>query len=139
MINNNPTEKPIDDTSELVKTVEKMVEAQVKSFDIQTQELIVQQQNIESNEKVALASISAQKEDRLKWINAISKQQTQKNILYGIITFGIISIIIISMLTENTEFALEFLKIGGGVLIGFVAGINKGKYESSQENKNQNQ
>ena len=65
----------------------------------------------------------------------VTKLHTQKNLIIGAIVIGVIVIIITAMLTGNTTFAIEFLKIGAALVAGYIAGFGKAKMDSSKDNK----
>lgn len=134
--NNNRYQNPSEPLSEtqLLNAVEKMVRVQEKNLEVKTKELDVEQENIRSNERIALATIEAQKVDRNQQMSVFTKLHTQKNVIVGGIVVGVIAIIITAMLTDNTAFAIEFLKIGGAVLAGYIAGVGKTKMENAKEN-----
>ena len=47
--------------------------------------------------------------------------------LVGFIAFLVALVIIAAMWLDKAEIALEFIKIGGGVLLGYIAGVSQGK------------
>ena len=60
-------------------------------------------------------------------ITTISKLHSQRHILIGVVVIIIAIIVIVAMYTNNTDFALEMLKIGGALLAGYWAGFGRGK------------
>lgn len=125
--------------SELITTFEKMVEVQEKSLELKAKELDIEQENIRSNEVIALATIEAQKSDRQQQMQSITKLQTQKHYIIGGIIVAIVAIIIVAMLTNNITFAVEFLKIGGAVLMGYVAGLGHSRLNATKNNPQSNE
>ncbi|MEG9489338.1 hypothetical protein [Mannheimia indoligenes] len=118
--------KPQTD-AQLLATMRDLVKVQQANQAVKEKELAVEQERIKSNEKIALASIEAQKGDRNEQIKAVSKMHTQRNIIIGIVIVAVVAVIFVSMFTDNTAFALEVLKIGGALLAGYIAGFGRGK------------
>lgn len=126
--------KPQTD-AQLLATMLELVKVQQANQVVKEKELVVEQERIKSNEKIALASIEAQKGDRNEQIKAISKMHTQRNIIIGIVIIAVVAVIFISMFTDNTAFALEVLKIGGALLAGYIAGFGRGKSSILEQQK----
>lgn len=122
MNNKNP---PND--AQLLAAMRDLVKVQQANQAVKEKELDLERKRIESNEKIALASIEAQKGDRDQQITTISKLHSQRHILIGIVVIIIAIIVIVAMNTNNTDFALEMLKIGGALLAGYWAGFGRGK------------
>lgn len=122
MNNKNP---PND--AQLLAAMRDLVKVQQANQAVKEKELDLERKRIESNEKIALASIEAQKGDRNQQITTISKLHSQRHILIGVVVIIIAIIVIIAMYTNNTDFALEMLKIGGALLAGYWAGFGRGK------------
>lgn len=120
---------------QLLATVEKMVKVQEKNLELRAKELDIERDNIRSNEKIALASIDAQKADRNQQMATVKTLHTQKHIIVGGIVVGVVIVIVVAMRTGNTAFATEFLKIGGAVLAGYIAGLGRGKLEAVNDKK----
>lgn len=72
--------KPQTD-AQLLATMRDLVKVQQANQAVKEKELAVEQERIKSNEKIALASIEAQKGDRNEQIKAVSKMHTQRKIL----------------------------------------------------------
>lgn len=68
-------------------------------------------------------------------MTVVTTLQTQKHYIVGSVVLGVIVVIVVAMFTDNTAFATEFLKIGGAVLAGYIAGFGRAKTESSKNNK----
>lgn len=126
--------KPQTD-AQLLATMRDLVKVQQANQAVKEKELAVEQERIKSNEKIALASIEAQKGDRNEQIKAVSKMHTQRNIIIGIVIVAVVAVIFVSMFTNNTAFALEVLKIGGALLAGYIAGFGRGKNAVLEQQK----
>lgn len=122
MNNKNP---PND--AQLLAAMRDLVKVQQANQAVKEKELDLERKRIESNEKIALASIEAQKGDRDQQITTISKLHSQRHVLIGVVVIIIAIIVIVAMYTNNTDFALEMLKIGGALLAGYWAGFGRGK------------
>ncbi|TGY50843.1 hypothetical protein E5343_00390 [Rodentibacter caecimuris] len=126
--------KPQTDV-QLLATMRDLVKVQQANQAVKEKELAVEQERIKSNEKIALASIDAQKGDRNEQIKAVSKMHTQRNIIIGIVIVAVVAVIFVSMFTDNTAFALEVLKIGGALLAGYIAGFGRGKITTLEQQR----
>ncbi|MDY2947057.1 MAG: hypothetical protein SOS93_04380 [Mannheimia varigena] len=74
-------QKPQQTDAQLLATMRDLVKVQQANQAVKEKELEVEKKRIESNEKIALASIEAQKEDRLAQMNTISKFELAKYII----------------------------------------------------------
>lgn len=102
------------------------------------QELEVRRAEIESNERIALKSIEAQQADNLKRGDVfLSIQKGRLWLFIGIVVL-LTAIIIVSMITNHITIALELIKIGGAVLLGYFAGLHKGKSQVLENQQRQN-
>ncbi len=126
--------KPQTD-AQLLAAMRDLVKVQQANQAVKEKELEVEKKRIESNEKIALASIEAQKGDRNEQIKTFSKMHTQRNIIIGVVIVAVVAIIFVSMFTNNTAFALEVLKIGGALLAGYIAGFGRGKTAVLEQQK----
>lgn len=132
--NRQNSEKPNE--QQLVRVVRDLVESQKQTHQLQQQELELEREKIRSNEKIALTSIEAQKGDRTAQMSLLSKMHRTQYILFGIIAILVVVVLVVAMQTNNTALASEIVKIGGAVLLGYIAGVNKGKV-SALEKKGQ--
>lgn len=122
---------------QLLATMRDLIKTQQANQAVKEKELDIERKRIESNEKIALASIEAQKGDRTQQIKAISKLHSQRHILAGIGFLITLLVIIVAMYTNNTAFALEILKIGGSLLAGYWAGFGRGKSSALEKQQNE--
>lgn len=44
-------------------------------------------------------------------------------------------VVIAAMLTDKTDVALELIKVGGAVILGYIAGVNKGKAQALEQRR----
>lgn len=117
-----------------IAAIEKFVEVQAKEIslkekeiDFKIQELAIKSKEIDSHKEIALKSIEAQKEDRQTQATFFSGLEARKNFFKCLVAVAVSGVVIISMYTGNAQYAIELAKIGGGVLMGYLAGVYKGK------------
>lgn len=131
--NNAPKEQ------ELVSTLKEITEVQKRSLQVKEKEINLEQEKVKSNEKIALASIDAQKSDRVEQMGLVAKIEKQRYITIWVISVLVVAVILVAIAKDKTDFALEVLKIGGALLAGYLAGFNKGKANTLEKQQNQNQ
>lgn len=103
------------------------LEYQKQELQNKSKELDIRRDEIQSNERIALASIEAQKEDSANKGEFFSKMvKTRYRTMVWIAVIAAV-VICAALLTNKTDVALELIKVGGAVLLGFIAGVNKGK------------
>lgn len=137
-MSHNRQEKPNE--QQLVRVVGDLVESQKRSHQLKEQELKLEQEKVRSNERIALASIDAQKGDRVEQMGLFAKIEGKKYVTIWLITGAVVLIVLVAIWREKTEFALEVLKIGGALLAGYFAGFHKGKanvLEKQRQNDNE--
>lgn len=137
-MSHNRQEKPNE--QQLVRVVGDLVESQKRSHQLKEQELKLEQEKVRSNERIALASIEAQKGDRVEQMGLFAKIEGKKYVTIWLITGAVVLIVLVAIWREKTEFALEVLKIGGALLAGYFAGFHKGKanvLEKQRQNDNE--
>ena len=115
-----------DNQQELVR---ELLEYQKQELANKRIELDLRRDEIASNERIALATIAAQKEDFDKRGNVFASVSKSRFILFGAVALLVTAVLITAMFTGNTAIALELIKIGGAVLLGYFAGINRGKVQ----------
>lgn len=133
MSNNKPTNE-----QQLVGAFKDFLENQKRTHQLQQKELEIQREQIASNEKIALASIEAQKGDRVEQMNLLAKIEGKKHNTIWVITVAVVLVILVSIWRKETGFALEVLKIGGALLAGYFAGVNKGKASALEKQQHKN-
>lgn len=131
------SQKPTE--QQLAIVVKDLVESQKRNIQLKEKELQLESEKIKSNEKIALTSIEAQKGDRVEQMNLFAKIETKKYITIWIIATLVVIVILVSIFTNKTDFALEVLKIGGALLAGYFAGVNKGKASILEKQQKQNE
>lgn len=125
--------------AQLLAAMRDMVKVQQANQSVKEKELQVEQERIKSNEKIALASIQAQKEDRLAQMGVFSRFQIIKYIFGGVICIGIFFLIWYAMKTENTAFAIELAKMLVPLIVGLVGGYGLGRHKTNKENNKEDE
>ncbi|MPW66522.1 hypothetical protein [Moraxella catarrhalis] len=120
---------------QLVSTLKDMAEVQKRTLQVKEKELQLENEKVKSNERIALASIEAQKGDRVEQMSLFAKLEGKKYITIWVIVGAVVAVILVAIWREKTEFALEVLKIGGALLAGYFAGFNKGKVNTLEKQR----
>lgn len=134
MSNKNQTQTD----AQMLATMRDMMKVQQGNQALREKELSVEQERIKSNEKIALASIQAQKEDRLAQMSVISKFEMIKYIFGGGISIGIFAVIGYAMYSGNTQFAIELAKLIVPLIVGLIGGYGLGKHKSNNQKDEKN-
>lgn len=101
------------------------------------QELEIRREEIKSNEKIALASISAQETTDLKRGDVFAGVHKGKMWLWAFLALIIAIVIVSAMVFDKPDIAMEIIKIGGAVFLGFFAGVNRGKAQALEKQEHQ--
>lgn len=133
---NSSTASNVRDSEQLIQAVNELVSVQAKDQELRAKELQNESDSISSNERIALASIEAQKGDRSKQIDVYSRLHSQRHLLVGISIIGVIVIIAVAMYTNNTGLAKELIKMVGAILLAYIsyqAGLYKGRSSNTED------
>ncbi len=106
---------------------------------IKKDELALRREEAQLNKEMAMKSFDAQKEVELQRGDVFLQNQLSKYRLFGI--FGLLFTIIVglAMFLDKTDIAVRIVEITGSVLLGYFAGINKGKVQLlEKQNRQQN-
>lgn len=120
-MSNTPNEQ------QLVSTLKDMAEVQKRTLQVKEKELQLESEKVKSNERIALASIEAQKGDRVQQMSLFEKIEGKRYITIWAIIVAVVLIIVFALWKNETVFALELFKIGGALLAGYFAGFHKAK------------
>ncbi|WP_315569447.1 hypothetical protein [Haemophilus parahaemolyticus] len=120
--------------AQLLAEMREMLKVHKQINSSKEKELQVEQERIKSNEKIALASIQAQKEDRLAQMDLFSRFQVIKYVFGGVISVGVFVLVWYAMKTNNTEFAIELAKMLIPLIVGLIGGYGLGRHKSNNEN-----
>lgn len=128
-------------TDQLPENQEQLVleffEYQKQDLANKSKELDIRRDEIQSNERIALASIEAQKadSDNKGVFFAEMVKSRHRTIIWIAVIIGLV--LIIALLVNKAEVALEAIKMGGTVLLGYFAGVNRGKNKALEERRRQ--
>lgn len=129
---NNPSQSGTDKQELMIR---QFLETQKQEAANKSKELDIQAEGIKSNERIALASIAAQQEDTATRGQVFADAHKRKMRLFAIVAVLVTIIILYAISADNTEVALELIKIGGAVLLGYFAGVNKGKADALDQTR----
>ncbi|HHF6548340.1 TPA: hypothetical protein ACPP6C_001176 [Haemophilus influenzae] len=100
---------------------------QQQEIAVKRDELAIRKEETKLNQEVALASISSQEKVELKRGDVFLKTQIGKYWLWGVLGVLFSVIISIAMYLDKSDIAIRIIEIGGAVLLGYFAGVNRGK------------
>ncbi|OBX79245.1 hypothetical protein [Haemophilus aegyptius] len=100
---------------------------QQQEVAVKRDELAIRKEETKFNQEVALASISSQEKVELKRGDVFLKTQIGKYWLWGVLGVLFSVIISIAMYLDKSDIAIRIIEIGGAVLLGYFAGVNRGK------------
>lgn len=100
---------------------------QQQEVAVKRDELAIRKEETKLNQEVALASISSQEKVELKRGDVFLKTQIGKYWLWGVLGVLFSVIISIAMYLDKSDIAIRIIEIGGAVLLGYFAGVNRGK------------
>ena len=100
---------------------------QQQEVAVKRDELAIRKEETKLNQEVALASISSQEKVELKRGDVFLKTQIGKYWLWGVLGVLFSVIIYIAMYLDKSDIAIRIIEIGGAVLLGYFAGVNRGK------------
>jgi hypothetical protein len=132
-----PRPNPITAIEKFVEVQGREIALKEKELDFKSQELEIRVKEIESNKEIALRSIAAQEVDRQAQAHFFGRLETKKLIFRIVVTLTVLVVVVVSMYTGNAQYAIELAKIGGGVLMGYLAGVYKGKADQLERNHKQ--
>ncbi len=99
------------------------------------EELALRRHEIQSNENIALAAISAQKENNTQGSEVLIAVNKSRLVIWVVVAFLLAIVLVFAMFTDSKEIALELIKIGGAVALGYFAGVNRGKAQVLEKQK----
>lgn len=68
-------------------------------------------------------------------MDLFAKMHKTQYIWFGVLAILVVVVLVAAMFTNNTALASEIIKIGGAVLLGYMAGVNKGKASALEKEK----
>ncbi|TYG35566.1 TMEM165/GDT1 family protein [Lonepinella koalarum] len=112
---------------------------QQQEIAVKRDELLIRKEESKLNQEVALASISSQEKVELKRGDVYLSTQKGKYWLWGGLALLTCTIIAVAMYLNQSDIAIRIIEIGGAVLLGYFAGINRGKAQIlEQQNRQSN-
>lgn len=111
------------------------LEYQKQELANKSKELDIRRDEVQSNERIALASIQAQKYDSDNRGTVFTETVKSRNRTLTWLALIAALVVIAAMLTDKTDVALELIKVGGAVILGYIAGVNKGKAQALEQRR----
>lgn len=124
MNNENNLPQEIENKDEFIK---EFFAIQQQEIAVKRDELAIRKEETKLNQEVALASIASQEKVELKRGDVFLKTQIGKYWLWGVLGVLLAIVIGIAMHLNQSDIAIRIIEIGGAVLLGYFAGINRGK------------
>ncbi|KGQ36846.1 hypothetical protein JP35_10100 [Gallibacterium anatis] len=124
MSNENNLPQEIESKDELIK---EFFAIQQQEVAVKREELAIRKEETKLNQEVALASIDSQEKVELKRADVFLKTQTGKYWLWGVLFVVFAIIIALAMRLNQSDIAIRMIEISGSVLLGYFAGVNRGK------------
>lgn len=121
-----------DNQAQLVREI---LEYQKLELANKREELALRRHEIQSNENIALAAISAQKENNTQGSEVLIAVNKSRLVIWVVVAFLLAIVLVFAMFTDSKEIALELIKIGGAVALGYFAGVNRGKAQVLEKQK----
>lgn len=134
MSNENNLPQEIENRDEVIK---EFFAIQQQEVAVKRDELAIRKEETKLNQEVALASIASQEKVELKRGDVFLKTQMGKYWLWGVLGVIFAIIIGIAMYLQQSDIAIRIIEIGGAVLLGYFAGVNKGKTQILEQQQRQ--
>lgn len=117
------------------RMMREFLEYQKQELANKSKELDIRRDEVQSNERIALASIQAQKSDSDNRGTVFTEMVKSRNRTLTWLALIAALVVIAAMLTDKTDVALELIKVGGAVILGYIAGVNKGKAQALEQRR----
>ncbi|CWN41576.1 TPA: hypothetical protein ACFN7P_001231 [Neisseria meningitidis] len=117
------------------RMMREFLEYQKQELANKSKELDIRRDEVQSNERIALASIQAQKSDSDNRGTVFTETVKSRNRTLTWLALIAALVVIAAMLTDKTDVALELIKVGGAVILGYIAGVNKGKAQALEQRR----
>lgn len=111
---------------------------QQQEVALRFEEAEIRKQEIEANKQIALASITAQENTDKKRGDVFLNIHKWRTWLLFACILAVSGILFAAMKYDRTEIALKIIEIGGAVLLGYFAGLYRGKAQA-MENRDKNE
>ena len=133
-MNNENLPQEIEDKDEFIK---EFFAIQQQEVAVKRDELILRKEESRLNQEVALASIASQEKVELKRGDVFLKTQIGKYWLWGVLGILFAIVIGIAMHLNQSDIAIRIIEISGSVLLGYFAGVNRGKAQILEQQNRQ--
>ena len=133
-MNNENLPQEIEDKDEFIK---EFFAIQQQEVAVKRDELILRKEESRLNQEVALASIASQEKVELKRGDVFLKTQIGKYWLWGVLGILFAIVIGIAMHLNQSDIAIRIIEISGAVLLGYFAGVNRGKAQILEQQNRQ--
>lgn len=110
---------------------------QQQEVAVKRDELAIRKEESKLNQEVALASIASQEKVEIKRGDVFLKTQIGKYWLWGVLGVLFAVIIGVAMYLNQSDIAIRIIEISGAVLLGYFAGINRGKAQILEQQSRQ--
>ncbi|WP_020531449.1 hypothetical protein [Flexithrix dorotheae] len=117
------------------KLLFQFLENQKKQIENEAAGLKIREKEVNNSHDYAKFALTKNVEDFKQYREYDYKKTKMKWIFTGLISFGIIGLIMFSLSSEHPEFAMEFLKILGTALVSGGGGYYYGKSQSQSDKK----
>lgn len=131
----SPIEQEDLHSKEQQKMMQEFIELQKQEIAVRQREQENRKDEIQSNERIALATIEAQKSSDLKHGEVFTKVHGKRLTTIMVIAFFVAAVLMSALFLNKDNVAIELIKIGGAVLLGYFAGVNKGKAEALERQR----
>ncbi|MCP1659317.1 hypothetical protein [Neisseria perflava] len=131
----SPEEQQSLPAGEQQRMMQEFIELQKQEVAVRHREQENRKDEIQSNERIALATIEAQKSSDLKHGEVFTQVHSKLLTTITAIAFFVAAVLVVALCLNKDNVAIELIKIGGAVLLGYFAGINKGKAEALERQR----
>lgn len=107
--------------------IERFLDLQSKEMIVKQDELRVRQAEINANKDVAMQSIAVQEKVELKRADVFVATQAKKYTFWICSVIAFVCLVVVAMLTGYADLAIRIVEIGGSVILGYFAGVSRGK------------
>ncbi|UTD55922.1 hypothetical protein [Halomonas sp. MS1] len=122
-----------EDAKQLAAVVQQLVETRDSELEIKRAEMEVQGKEIESNERIAMASIKAQSTFHSQRFNQYNAHLIHRYIFVGLMSLVFVVFTLVAIFLEAGDLVLEIFKLMGPLVIGIFGGYQWGNRASSNK------
>ena len=125
----SPSEQPVVPDEKFAR---EWLAIQQQEMLLRREEQNVRIEEIRSNEKIALASIAAQKETDIDRNRVFLSLYSKRFWLWLAAIIGLAALIVFSVIYGYIDIALKIIEIGGAATLAYFAGLNRGKAQGME-------